>query len=271
MRRLIVPLLVILLVNAWVLARVAYNRVGEPVQQLALTERELALPYRWKNNSENSGISLSLRWQALSDDVLKHRFSRSLAVTETTYYSLGFKRGEACPPSPRRGGQALPVKAWVMLEYDGPHYQQYLHKWQEYIKSLELTEEPDSQRLENARSNWRKVREEESRLFVVAVATSPELLVEMQQAGRHYWLSPAIVAQTDDCMTPQVRVVKLLSGNIAIPLQHRKHLEHLRPRHYSDEPQPPRYAVKLAAGSLYEPWVSAVKTCPSDQCLRSTE
>lgn len=270
MRKLLVPLLLIVLVNVWVLGRVAYNRMGEPAQQLMLTERELALPYRWKHNSENSGLSLSLRWQTLPEDVAEHRHWRSLAVSEVVYNRLGFTRREQCP-SRQRGGQPLPTEAWVMLEYDGPHYRQYLQQMREHVKFQELNAEPDSHAVNNARTRWHKAREEESRLFAVAVDTSIEPLLELQRDGRRYWLSPALVAPSDDCMRPQVRVVRLLSGSIAIPLQHRRLLEHLRPRPYSDDPQPPRYSVKLAAGQLYEPWVMAVETCPSEHCAEVVE
>ncbi len=50
--------------NAVALLGVAYNRSGTPESELRLSQRELRPPYQWGLQRENSGLSLTLVWQA---------------------------------------------------------------------------------------------------------------------------------------------------------------------------------------------------------------
>ena len=68
MRKLLLSAVVLLLLtNVVVLAGVAYNRAGEPVVSLELTERELTLVRSYRRTDENSGTALSLQWQVSGD------------------------------------------------------------------------------------------------------------------------------------------------------------------------------------------------------------
>ena len=52
---LIAGLAIIIATNVVALAGVAYNRSGNPEAQIELTERELAMPHRYRMNKENRG------------------------------------------------------------------------------------------------------------------------------------------------------------------------------------------------------------------------
>ena len=67
-KSLLASVLLLLLTNIVVLAGIAYNRSGEPLLSLELTERELPLMYSASSKEENSGTTLSLRWQILDPD-----------------------------------------------------------------------------------------------------------------------------------------------------------------------------------------------------------
>ena len=54
----------LLLSNVVVLAGVAYNRSGEPLASIELTERELPLRVTYNSTDDDSGTALSLKWHA---------------------------------------------------------------------------------------------------------------------------------------------------------------------------------------------------------------
>ena len=63
MRKLMLSAVLLLLVtNIVVLSGVAYNRAGEPVVSLELTERELTMVQSYRRTDENSGTALLLQW-----------------------------------------------------------------------------------------------------------------------------------------------------------------------------------------------------------------
>ena len=60
---------IIILANIILLSEVAYNRSGEPVSLITLTERELSIPsFKTSFQKENSGIALSLSWRSLTEE-----------------------------------------------------------------------------------------------------------------------------------------------------------------------------------------------------------
>lgn len=59
----------IVAVNAFVLAGVAWNRSGVPGSALTLTQRELSLPYAFGLDGERGGVEVALLWRApMRDD-----------------------------------------------------------------------------------------------------------------------------------------------------------------------------------------------------------
>lgn len=73
----IIAAVLLVLVNIIVLAGAAYNRSGDPIASLQLTERELSLPYyRAYNKKENSGLALRLSWKVAPNFSEKNRYNR---------------------------------------------------------------------------------------------------------------------------------------------------------------------------------------------------
>jgi hypothetical protein len=62
-RGLVLAAAVILVTNAFVLLGVARNRAGRSLQTIQLTERELPMNYRGK---EDSGVALRIQWNQYS-------------------------------------------------------------------------------------------------------------------------------------------------------------------------------------------------------------
>ncbi len=85
----------LVLVNVIVLAGISYNRSGEVITKLQLTERELSLPYRSHRQKENSGLALRLNWNFIPDELDRNRYSKYglQRYNSPTWLS---KEGEKC-------------------------------------------------------------------------------------------------------------------------------------------------------------------------------
>jgi len=100
----LVPAVLVLVADAWVLVGVARNRAGQPDSTLELTERELRLV---RLGEENSGVALDLEWEGprrRPPDAPPGWFD------ETKLRELGFDPGQLSRSS-------LPKDAFVVLEY----------------------------------------------------------------------------------------------------------------------------------------------------------
>jgi len=153
-------LALILVVNAVVLAGVAYNRSGEPEALLKLSQRELPMPGEWGFEGENSGVSLTIAWRVHPGPGSEaYDFGHSYGG-ETTWLdrakleSLGFEVSEPA----LRDKRQLPRDALLVLEVDGPAYQAALQRAEERAKR-----KPEEWMLRQLKHE----RETSSRLFVV--------------------------------------------------------------------------------------------------------
>jgi hypothetical protein len=142
-------LALIVLSNAVALGGAAYNRLGEPQGRLHLTERELVAPFNpGSRDSENSGLSLRLRWRSLplprtdheEDDLYSENGGAPAWLDDGKMISLGFK---ALSPSERdaaslqsRVQQGLPREVLVVLELDGPASKESLRRATAFAKIL---------------------------------------------------------------------------------------------------------------------------------------
>lgn len=259
-------LLVVLVVlsNAVILAGAAYNRMSPPVQQLTLTERELSLPsWAMRGDSENSQLTLRINWQVAQDEAPEYNYARDLKVSPQTLSALQLKPIN-CPDQERRHKS---VQGWVALEFNGPAYrqrQQQLKQALADLKDIESEQESYSRyqnRLERALIS-------DSRLFAVAVAPDVEELEALLESSTEvHWFVPAELSASGKCSDRQVSINRLLNGDLHLPNSQRDGLPILDPRAaYQQQPEPPRYAVQVAIGRRYEPWVESVTACSESGC-----
>ncbi len=137
-RALWIGLALILAANAYVLSNVAYNRSGEPESMLALSERELTLPYDFYNErKENSGVALKVNWRAVEekkethrlpeDDDLDKRYTTSHTPTwldADKLTSLGFRLPKLITTA--NATQLNAKEVLFVLELNGKAYEQTL-------------------------------------------------------------------------------------------------------------------------------------------------
>jgi hypothetical protein len=169
---LIAGLSLILLVNAIALAGVAWNRSEPADSRLQLSERELGNGYRSK---ENSGIALSLDYRWPNDRA--HGYSNRLSAAQMS--ELGFTvPTELNEESMRRYRRQLDRDGLLVLEFNGPLYQQQLQQAQERLtkSSTDLAAQPSNQDLQETRQEAREDLQREqtsaSRLFIVDAGTN---------------------------------------------------------------------------------------------------
>lgn len=267
----------VLLVNAVVLAGVAWNRSGTPEAVLQLGERELERPMYWQDDREDSGLALTLRWRlpvadSPVDGYLMHAaYGPAGWLDAARLEALGFK----LPPLPEDGTARLrhPLarELWLVLEFDGPAYAHSLQVARDSLAAAESAlqanpADPGSElRAENARELFQRASEEWSRLFVVDAGREPGALrARYVDRERHaivrgrvrpfvQWNGPAGLQRPE--WRGQVEAISVARINVPLPL---RQAFGTLPGDASPE-QRARYEVMLAYGRRGEPWILAAK------------
>jgi hypothetical protein len=170
---LIAGLGLILLVNAIALAGVAWNRSEPADSRLQLSERELGDGYNYRSK-ENSGIALRLDYRWPGQRANSYSGNTSDTLNAAKMGELGFTvPSELNEASVRRYRRQLDRDGLLVLEFNGPLYQQQLQQAQErLIKcSADLAVLPSNQDLQETHQEARKDLQHEqtraSRLFII--------------------------------------------------------------------------------------------------------
>ncbi|MCK4535859.1 MAG: DUF4824 family protein [Desulfuromonadales bacterium] len=276
---LVCALLLLVAVNAFVLAGIATNRSNQPEASLLLTERELPLAYRYNiSDLENSGVSLTLSWHPYETD---WSWLDAAKMSELGFDVRPLRKDTEDSRSYRR---PLPKKVFAVLEYEGESWQSFRRKKLE--ERAKLPEKVTQEKLEpEAAERQRKQIDSSltaaSRLFAIDAGLDPQQLRKRYPDTSRYLITAAMVRlldagwyyrRNDDNTTPTKRgsIQSLLSTSIHVPLPHRKVLDPLIGKaglspnrtYYdpaSDVPSRPRYRVRLNYGSRYEPWIDMIE------------
>jgi len=225
---------VVILANALALTEVARNRSGPPVQTIQLTERELAIDYRGK---EDSGIALRLDWN-------RYQTRQDSWLDRANLERLGFDCAAALR-DPLHYRQ-LPRFAYVVLEYDG-------EAWAQWIKFL--VESKSVQNLDP---------EQHSRLMAIDAGKTPEPLLSRYSDRLKYLVLPGVVEIHMNNWDPktgqpgQYRMepsVSVLTSKIHVPLPMSATLEVLFNQARTTRP---RFSVMVSFGRRFEPWVAGI-------------
>jgi hypothetical protein len=271
------PVLV-LVVNAFVLIGVAYNRSGNPDSQVVLTERELRLPYYlWRSERENTGIWLDLDWNRY-DYILPEEGTHDPYAwfDKTMLESLGFVCTLSAENSkaPDYYYRMLPRRVYAVLEIGGTAWNDWKSIQEEKLAALDekrkagRTPEKEYQK---ERGRIERSIKNSSRLFVVNVGKEPESLRLRYPDRSRYIITPALagvhlVSSSDesDNKTPkriQGYVKEILIDRIHVPLSMRIPLETVLKDKADKRGEDSRkhYEVTLRYGKRYEPWIVEIK------------
>lgn len=232
---------VVLLSNAWALFSSRWNRREGAGGTLELTERELQLQ---PMAGESTVTLLEIEWDALADDP-RHR-GPPRWLDEKKLAELGFDcTVPVADPAARRYYGSLPAAAvFLVLEYEG-------EAWREAAAQ----------------------RRTGTRLFIVDAGRDAKRLRDRYPAGRSHLLTRGAIRpllqdwdEAADAPLPAPRlrgwIQALVPNQIFVPRPHRSQLEGLKPVSRRDQEQEkwaPRFAVTVAWGANYEPWVTGVR------------
>jgi len=263
----------IILTNTIVLAGVAYNRSGTPQSSITLTERELAIPYYFGDDEENSGIALRIDYRNKGGyDIPYYMYSRDANwLTKEKLNELGFdvSRPIAKTHEWRDDKHEKEKEVILVLEYDGPAYQAALKAAQQHVAVRKANAAPNSESDQNEIKEAEFVLKREqntaSRLFIIDGGLDPEKLRQQYPDTSQYLLLKGLVGlyidRPGDKPSRYSGYIKSLSiSEINIPHQYHAVLKPVMEKgNQREENQPPRYKVKVNIGKRLEPWVVGVE------------
>jgi hypothetical protein len=275
---LIAGLGIIIATNVIALAGVAYNRSGQPETQVELTERELAMPYRYRMLKENTGLGLRIKCRLEGNSYYGYGNCNGMPkwFSREKLIDIGFKLQPLKEQGDWRRHYAiekeLPRKAWIVLEYDGTEYQKALAKAEQELNAQQqlLDNNPDKEEFEKrVKAAKDKLESEQlyfSRLFVIDAGPDKVKLRKNYPDNSRYLIMQATVRPGWSGNGKgkegewKGRIASLLINTINVPLEHRAVFELLKPDqdNRNQNQGMPRYTVRLAFGKRSEPWVVGV-------------
>ncbi|MBF7730666.1 DUF4824 family protein [Pseudomonas sp. N040] len=263
----------ILLVNAIALAGVAWNRSEPADSQLQLSARELATNYGYWHK-DNSGIALRLeyRWPAATFNDYSDSGLHQLPPAKMA--ELGFSvPAQLDDASVRSYRRQLDRDGLLVLEFDGPLYQQQLQRAQQKLEqsTLALAAMPDNQDLRKAHKQAREDLQREqtgaSRLFIIDAGQDLATLRARYPDRQRYAILHGRISAWGWRENNRWRI----GGSAEIPvaasinLPHRWHALFSRlPRRtaQADFPQPGGdrlFNAEVAFGQRLEPWIQGMR------------
>lgn len=269
----ITSVILLLLTNAMVLAGVAYNRSGEPVISIELTERELPVNQSFSVNDENSGTTLSLKWQVLDSDEDSYYMTTTYGTPEwlddNKLTELGFdmKTLKSDADKFRSRTSNLSAEAILVLEYQGDSYYKALASVKEKVDKLRLqaADNPDNENrnnLENYEKRLSRLKKSQTRLFVIDAGLDKQALLKRYADKNKYLLTRGEIGLrwVGDIVSGRIKQLYIRQLHVPLPLSEQvvgiangEVYSTYNNNHIS-----PRYSVRLNIGKRLEPWIESV-------------
>jgi hypothetical protein len=249
---LLAGLVLVVAVNAVVLAGVAWNRSAVDAR-VELTERECPLPFRM--DDEDTGLELRLVWRAPDQNL----DAAPPWLGRNALRSLGFD--VSVPPADPKAesfyARALPRGAFVVLEMDGPAWRHWLEARKRELSAQKCCNQEDLDREERIGS----------RLVAVAAGLDARALRASYPDRSRDLILPAQIRlsrmERPDRPAVLYGTAELRSHQVPVPLSLRPVLDAVRRGPVDrDGPKAPRYRLTLATGKRHEPWLESVERLP---------
>jgi hypothetical protein len=258
--------------NMVALGGAAYNRDGEPESTLILTQRELRPPFAWVDSKENSGLALQLRWRVVPSSSPTGRSylynseggGAPAWLDAPKLASLGFDTKVSTGSPHARGNSTdqrqLPRDVLVVLELDGPAYQEALERATQAAKDVEA---------KNERGNGRKEAQDimdresrlNSRLFAVDVGLDRDSLRRKFPDRTKYAIVRGQVRPTwsQGGEAGGGFIDSLSAASVNVPLHMRGALEGVTPVNFGQHAEEGKhFEAGLAFGRRLEPWLVSI-------------
>ena len=209
---------IVIVSNAIVLIGVARNRAGTPVESIQVTQRELPTGFHEK---EDTGVSLRLT--TIQYFIQPEQTSW---LDQSKLESLGFGTAAALrdPKHP-----PLPRPAFIVLEYSGPAWDDWLRRAQHapYFTATQA--------------------EVQSRLVAIDAGKSPEPLLQKYSDRQKYLIVRGVIRAYVNIKPDGNRI----EGSVSELLPQNIHVDPSLASAFAKTP----YTVTLAYGQRFEPWV----------------
>ncbi|HAW93449.1 MULTISPECIES: DUF4824 family protein [unclassified Arsukibacterium] len=255
-------------VNGVILSKVFINR-SAILAEFPLTERELRLPNQYGFAGENSGKRIGLKWTTPNPEPISDEWqyqyrhtNRAISVSDAHFASFQF---QPCLPGRYRRQQQ---RAWVLLEFNGQSYADYLTEAEQYYALVqqvnpELTAEVQLEQQQRAADLLQTANERATRLYVIDAAATAELLQPVlaarpTTADSRLVIVPAEIqasyhrcAKTEQTKLNEIIVTRLAVQSLYVP----KRLAAALPQNNDKIESEPLRAI-IYYGKLHEPWIS---------------
>jgi hypothetical protein len=285
---LISTIALIVLTNIVVLAGVAYNLSGEPDATVQLTERELHLQKSWDiTDKEDTGVYLTLKWNMLGYYKYGWEHRKDTWLNQQKLDELGFNTDFPLEDKKanRYYSRQLPRQAYVILEFNGDAYQDWLKEARQRIEEIrqEVLEEKKEKKKKNLENDIRNIEKEmvtQSHLFTIDGGLDPKELRKQYPDRSKYIITSAVFdismhyipRKKDPPKSPKKPYLSGWVRAISIPQIHvtsdyrsffisdiKTHTKTYLPRDKPLSNLEPRYQVTLNYGQRYEPWIADVQ------------
>lgn len=275
MRKLLIAsVCLLLLTNVVVLAGVAYNRTGEPLASIELTERELPVHYSYSSSDENSGTSLELKWQLPNPDddpdYLSTVYVTPAWLDDDKLTGLGFDI-EAIKSDIGRykyRTSNLTADVVLVLEYKGDAYNKLLSLAEKKAELLRnsAADYPDdkkaAKKLEGFEKQLKRLQISQSRIYIVDAGLDEHILMKKYAGKTNYLFVRGEVGLSWDDDEVVGRIRHLYIKQVHVPLPFSEQVAAITKGEgyatYGNDLIPPRYKVRLNIGQRLEPWISSV-------------
>jgi hypothetical protein len=281
MRKLMLTcVLLLLLTNIVVLAGVAYNRSGEPLHSIELTERELPIRQFFNSNEENSGTTLSFKWQVLDKDEDQQYMSTTYGtptwLDDEKLTALGFdmKKFKNDKDKYRHRTSHLATEVILALEYQGENYDKAVMLAEEKAEVLrqQVAEDPDDEDQLNEFSRYEeqltRLKVSRTRLYVVDAGLDKQALMQKYAEQNNILLVRGEIGLhwNDNVVSGRIRQLYIQQVHAPLPLS-----EQLTTwtngetyASYKNSSIAPHYKVRLNIGKRLEPWIESVSQMESE-------
>jgi len=289
---LVIALVWVVLINAILLGGVFWNRSAPPEATLMLTERELSMK---SMDRENTGLFLKLNWFMPLFENIGKVDPKDIWLNQSKLEELGFNTNFPIeqPKASQFYSRQLPRQVYIVLEYDGPAWEQWGKRVRKEIQSLKqkVDTESDPDKIKTYKNTMQRLKNgliARSRLIAVDAGLDAKQLRKKYPETSKYLISPGIVRITVHFITlndeiPKTQSRRILKGHIQeilideihVPFKKRKFFKNFKKHrgfggNYFPENTPkdklqPRYQVTLNYGRRYEPWIQntvAIKQDP---------
>jgi hypothetical protein len=270
---LIAGLALILLTNAVALLGVYRNRSGEPESMLTLTQRELQQPYGWGMTRENSGVSLHINWRVPSAEKYwpgSYSGGSPAWLDNEKMASLGFdvSADANMQDKTRMSKRQLGKEVLLVLELDGPAYQQALQRAREYAaeQDAKLAALPDNKAMQDnakrAHEEARREEQENSRLFAIDAGLDLQALRAKYPDRNRYAIVHTQVRPMSWSGQGKIAgyIDKISIAEINVPYKYHSAFETMvRPAvQYLQTSGRRKFEASVAFGQRLEPWLVGI-------------